>query len=156
MKNILIFSILLCMVIMPSFAELTDADLDKIRLIVKEEIKTEIESSEKGIKEYIDTKNESVEKRLSLVTTLIIGLIALVVLSVGIPQIIIAWRSVKDSSQDKIITREQAKELIEELIEELTPEDRKIIEERIRDQEQQIKTLTQEIDALKNQQITNP
>lgn len=143
MKNILIFSILLCVIVMPSFAELTDADLDKIRLIVKEEIK----SSEKGVKEYINTKNESVEKRLSLVTTLIIGLIALVVLSVGIPQIIIAWRSVKDSSQDKIITREQAKELIE---------DRKIIEERIRDQEQQIKTLTQEIDALKNQRITNP
>ena len=39
MKTILLFSILLCAVVMPSFAELTDADLDKIRLIVKDELK---------------------------------------------------------------------------------------------------------------------
>ena len=45
MKPILLFSLLLCVIAMPASGELTDADLDKIRLIVKEEIKVETLSS---------------------------------------------------------------------------------------------------------------
>ena len=101
MKTILLCSILFCVIAMPALGELTEADLNKIRLIIKEEIKTELESFEEDIKEYIDIKNESVEKRLSLVTILMIGLIALVVVAVGIPQIIIAWQSVKVRSHEK-------------------------------------------------------
>ena len=41
MKTILLFSILFCAIAMPAIGELTDANLDKIRLIVKEEIKKE-------------------------------------------------------------------------------------------------------------------
>ena len=85
MKNVLLFSILFCVIPMPGLGELTDADLNKIRLIVKEEVNTEIESFEKDVKEYINTKNESVEKRLSLVTSLIIGLMALI----GIPLVVL-------------------------------------------------------------------
>ena len=151
MKNVLLCLIVFCVIALPALGELTEADLNKIRLIIKEEIKTEIESSEKDIKEYINVKNESVERRLSLVTTLIIGLIALIVLAVGIPQIIIAWRSVKDNSPDKEITREQTKELIEEVIEELTPGEKRLIEELMRDQERKIENLAQEIEILKKQ-----
>ena len=39
MKPILLFSILLCALAMPAIGALTDADLDKIRLIVKDEVK---------------------------------------------------------------------------------------------------------------------
>ena len=102
MKNILLFSILFCAIALPALGELTDADLNKIRLIVKEEINTEIESFEKDIKEYIDTKNESVEKRLSLVTT-IVGLMAVIGVPLVVLTIMIGWRSVKDNPQQKEI-----------------------------------------------------
>ena len=85
MKNVLLFSILFCIIPIPVLGELTDADLNKIRLIVKEEVNTEIERFEKDVKEYINTKNESVEKRLSLVTSLIVGLMALI----GIPLVVL-------------------------------------------------------------------
>ena len=152
MKHILFSSILFFAIAMPSFAALTDADLDKIRLIVndsekrvKEDIKTEIESSEKGMKEYINTKIDGVDKQfvgvnkqITLLTNVVYGLIALIVAAVAIPQIIMAWRSGKDNRQDEQITREQTIELIEELI---------------RNQEQQIETLTQEIAELRQQPI---
>ena len=40
MKTILVLSILFWAIALPALGELTDADLDKIRLIVKEEVKT--------------------------------------------------------------------------------------------------------------------
>ena len=42
MKTILLFSILFCAIAMPAMSALTDADLDKIRLIVKEEVTKEV------------------------------------------------------------------------------------------------------------------
>lgn len=109
MKCFLLCSILFCVITLPSLGELDDADLNKIRLVVNEVVEKEISESEKRLKEYIntkheslDTKYESLDKRLSLVT-LICGLIALIVVAVGIPQIIIAWRSTKDSTSEKNI-----------------------------------------------------
>ena len=95
MKTILLFSILFCVIAMPAISELTVEDIEKIDAKIKE--------SETRIKEYIDTKNESIDKRLSLVTTLIGGLIALIVLAVSIPQILMAWRGRKDRTQEKQI-----------------------------------------------------
>ena len=82
MKKVVLSLILFWAIALPALGELTEADLNKIRLIIKDEIKTELESFEKDI-----------DKRLSLITTLVGGLIALIVLAVGIPQILIAWRS---------------------------------------------------------------
>ena len=104
MKTILVLSILVSAIALPAFGELTDADLDKIRLIVKEEVKTEITGvrqelkaeiagSEKRIKEYIDAKIEGVEKRFSTYNWLISILIPLIVAAIGIPTAIIAWQS---------------------------------------------------------------
>jgi len=129
---------------MPALAELTEADLNKIRLIVKEEVSADRESFEKDIKEYINTKNESIEKRLSLVTTLIVGLMALIGIPLVVLTVMIGWRSVKDSTQERKNIRE------------LAPEDRKVIEQLIRDQEEKIEALTQEIETLKQQGIVNP
>ena len=69
MKTILALSILFSLVALPGLAELDDADLDKIRLIVNEEIEAEqidakIQASEARTKEHINTQMESVDKRL--------------------------------------------------------------------------------------------
>ena len=139
MKTILVLSILFWAIALPALGELTDADLDKIRLIVKEEVKTEITavkqelkgvkqelkaeiaSSEKSIKEYINIRIDSVEKRLSTYNWVIYVLMPLIVATIGVPTAIIAWRSGKDRSLER-----------------------------------QVETLTQEIETLKQQRIVNP
>ena len=136
MKILIFTSILFCAIAwFPAHAELTAQDLDKIRLIVQDEIKKELSISETRIKEYIDLKIEgvdkqfqsvdkqfqSVDRQIAHVTYVTYGLIALIVAAIGIPQIIIAWRS-----------------------------------ENGKDQAKQIQELRQEIDALKQQQIINP
>ena len=142
MKTILLFSILLCAIAMPALAELTPQDLDKIRLIVKEEVEEEVTSSEARMKQYVDLKIESVnghiagiegrftgiegrftgmEKQLATLTYLVYALIALIVLAVGIPQILMTLR---DSGN--------------------------------RERDRKIEALTQEIENLKQQRITTP
>ena len=134
--------------VLPALAELTVQDLEKID--------EKIQASEKRIKEHVNTKNESIDKRLSLVTTLIVGLIALIVLAVGIPQILIAWRSRTDRIQSEKSVERFVLELVEKRIEELVREDRRVIEQIIRDQEKKIESLTQEIETLKQQRTVNP
>ena len=139
MKTILVLSILFWAIALPALGELTDADLDKIRLIVKEEVKTEITgvkteiagvkqelkaeiaSSEKRVKEYINIRVDSVEKRLSTYNWVIYVLMPLMVATIGIPTAIMAWRSGKDRSLER-----------------------------------QVETLAQEIETLKQQRIVNP
>ena len=117
---------------MPALAELTDVDLNKIRLIVNEivsesekqvrqDIKAEIDSTEKNIKEHIDLKIDSVEKRLSMYNWVIYVLMPLSVAAIGIPTAIIAWRSGKDRSLER-----------------------------------QVEALTREIETLKQRQIVSP
>ena len=95
MKTILVLFILCCAVVLPAVGELTVEDIEKID--------TKIRASEDRIKEYINIKNESVDKRLSLVTTLIVGLIALIVLAVVIPQAILTLRESGNSERDRKI-----------------------------------------------------
>ena len=128
------FLILFCAIALPALAELPDADLDKIRLIVNEEVKKEIATTNKKI-EGLDTRLRSVEedisfvrgkiegtdKQTSLITNFVYGMIALIVAAIVIPQLIMAWRSGKDRSLER-----------------------------------QIETLTQEIETLKQQRIVNP
>ena len=114
MKTIRVFSILFSMSVLPALAELTDADLDKIRLIVNEEVKTqitvvkqelksEIANSEKRVKDHIDLNIQSVEKRLATYNWVIYVLTPLIVAAIGMPTTIMAWRGIKDSNQEKKI-----------------------------------------------------
>ena len=88
MKNVVLLSILFCTIASPTLADLTPENLRQIRLIIIEEnkpIKTEIGS----IKENVATLNGRVgglEKQM-------IFLMAIIVVAVGIPQVIIAWRT---------------------------------------------------------------
>ena len=127
MKTVLLFSILLCTIAMPAIGALTDADLDKIRLIVKEEVKKEIATTNTKI-DGLDTRLRTVETdvawtrgKLDSLDKNINWLMALIVVAVGIPQLVIAWRSRKDRALEK-----------------------------------QIETLTQEIETLKQQRIVSP
>ena len=120
MKVLIFFSISFSLFALPALAELTDTDLDKIRLIVnesvnesekrvKQDVKAEIASTEKNIKEYIDLKIDSVEKRLSTYNWVLYIFMPLIVAAIGVPTAIMAWRSVKDRSlerQVEVLTRE--------------------------------------------------
>ena len=128
MKTMLVLSILFSAIALPTFAELTDADLNKIRLIVNEEVAKELAPIKVDIAELDDRlrkveiavgsltgRIDGVEKQVSHATNVTYGLIALIVVAIGIP----AWRGKRD-----------------------------------RDQERRIEALTREIETLK--QIVNP
>lgn len=130
MKTMLVLSILFSVVVLPALGELMEADLNKIRLIVNDEvkpIKADIVTLKtdvawiRGKFEGIDKQFEGVNQRITHETNVSYGLIALIVAAIAIPQIIVAWRSRKDRSLEK-----------------------------------QIETLTQEIETLKQQRIVNP
>lgn len=130
MKAILALSILFCALALPVLAELTPEDLDKIRLIVNEEVTKELAPIKGDIAE-LDTRLRNleiavgsltgringVEKQISHARNVTYGLIALIVVAIGIP----AWRGKRD-----------------------------------RDQARKIEALRQEIETLKQQKIVRP
>ena len=103
MKPVLLFSILFCAIALPALGELTEADLNKIRLIVKEEIKSEITASEKRMKEYVDIKVDSLKTPVAWLIGLLVAIIALIGLPLAILTIFLGWRSIKDNTQEKQI-----------------------------------------------------
>lgn len=91
MKTALLFSVLFCAIVLPALAELTSQDLDKIRLIVNEantSIKTDVA--------WLRGKMDNLDKQIS-------WLMVLIVVAVGIPQVIVAWRSRKDRETERKI-----------------------------------------------------
>ena len=122
MKNILVLLILFSVIALPASAALTEADLNKIRLIVKEEIQEEIrpikveiaaiKTDIGALKENVarlDGRLTGVEKQVSHATNVTYGLIALIVVAIGIP----AWRGKIDRDQDRKI--EELRQEIETL-----------------------------------------
>ena len=130
MKTIFVFSILFSVIALPALGELSDADLNKIRLIVKKEvadqlapiktgitsIKTDVGTLKEGVAR-LDGRLSGIEKQVAHATNVTYGLIALIVVAIGIP----AWYGRRD-----------------------------------RDQNRKIEQLTQEIEMLKKQQIIHP
>ena len=137
MKRVLFFSIVFWGIVSPALAELTVQDLEKIRSIIKEEIadeiapiKTEIASIKTEIASMkteitsIDDKISSVNKevgslkedvaslsgRVSGIEKQITWLMGVIIVVVGIPQVIVVWRSRKDREQEKRI-EELAREI---------------------------------------------
>lgn len=104
MKLILTSTIAFLIFTAPVFSELTVKDLEKVRSIVKE--------SEDGVKEHVNLKIKNVtdkveemDKRLSLISNFVIALIALIILTVSIPQIIMAWRERGQKAQAEKIEK---------------------------------------------------
>ena len=61
MKLILTLITMLLLFTAPAFSDLTDADINKIRLVVKEEV----EASEKRMKEYVDVSEKRMKEYVS-------------------------------------------------------------------------------------------
>ena len=125
MKTIFVFlfSIAFWGIALPARAELTIQDLDKIRSIVKEEIEDEVNPIKSEISsintEISSMKTEissikenvaSLNGRVGGIEKQITWLMAIIIVAVGIPQIVIAWRSRKDREQDRRI-EELAREI---------------------------------------------
>ena len=118
MKTILALSILFSVLALPGLAELTDADLDKIRLIVKEEIEAEqidakIQALETRMKEHMTQQVDSLKTPVAWLIGILVALIALIGIPLVALTILIGWRSVKDNSQEKI--NQELREEIETL-----------------------------------------
>lgn len=147
MRSVPFFIVLLCTIAAPALGALTQQDLDKIRLIVREEIEDETKPMKAEIAalriEIVALKKDvavlktdvtalktdvaslkedmaGLSGRIESIDKVINWLMALILVAVGVPQIVVAWRSRKD-----------------------------------REQERKFEQLTQEIEMLK-QQITNP
>lgn len=106
MKTLFFLTILFCVITLPVNAQLKDADLNKIRLIVKEEIKP------------LDTRLQKVEQsvarlegRIDGIDKLITWLIAIVILVFGAPQVIALWRSNKTDKEQERINQELRAEI---------------------------------------------
>ena len=130
MKTVLFFSITFWAIALPAFAELTVQDFDKIRSIIKEEIadettpikaeissiRTEISSIKaeiSSIETEISSMNDKISSvkedvaslsgRVGGVEKQITWLMGVIIVVVGIPQVIVVWRSRKDREQEKRI-----------------------------------------------------
>ena len=131
MKLILISITAFLIFAAPVFSELTVDDLEKIRSIVKESedrlkgdlkaseerLKGDIEKNHSSIKaseerlmKHIDDKFSEMDKRLNMLSGFVIALISLIVIVVGIPQVLIAWRGKEERTQ-----KEQIQELRQEI-----------------------------------------
>ena len=123
MKKIFTLLILFSATVLPTFAELSDADLDKIRLIVTEEVTKELAKELAPIKKELDLikvsivqvdtrlrnveiaigaltgRIDRVEKQVSHATNVTYGLIALIVVAIGIS----AWHGKRDRDQERKI-----------------------------------------------------
>ena len=124
MKLILISITAFLIFAAPAFSELTVTDLEKIRSIVKESedrLKADLKASEERLKDDLNASEErlmqhvadkfgEVDKRLNIIFGFVIALITLIVVVVGVPQIIMAWRGKEDRTQ-----KEQIQELREEI-----------------------------------------
>ena len=114
MKTILVLSILFSAIALPALGELTDADLDKIRVIVndaeariKEEVNKDITASEASMKEYINLKLDNVNNQIKTNNSEIGAIRSQINIFIGIPLLIItllfAWRALRDRANDKQI-----------------------------------------------------
>jgi hypothetical protein len=111
MKTTLFLSMLFCAIALPALGDLTDTDLNRIRLIIEEEIKpikADIVSLKTDVA-WIRGKLENVDKQITHVTYVTYGVIGVIILVVGIPQITLTLRSGRDRSlerQIEVLTRE--------------------------------------------------
>lgn len=134
MKPVLFLLILFCTIALPVFGQLTETDLNKIRLIVQEEIKREFSTINKKV-DTLDSRIQNVEKD-------------------------VAWMQGKPESVNKQIPH--AKYVYYGLIALivivvaalLTPVVQEIRKDRLL--KKQIEKLTQEVETLKQQRIVNP
>lgn len=157
MKTVIFFSILFYAIALPALGELTSQDLDKIRLIVneaekrikteikaditelKKEIKEDIATTEKNMKEYINIKvdgvNTKVDSKLDSVNTKVDSVEEQLTFLSYLVYALIALIVGAIAIPQLIMTRRSRTE---------------------HSLERQVERLTEEVEALKRQQIVKP
>lgn len=146
MKLMMILSAALLLFAAPVFSELMPADIDKMRLIVKEEVEQAVTASETRMSKFIEVSETRIkdqvsleiskvngtiaemDKRLSYIFTLVIALIAFIAVVIGVSQILVALQRKDQRAQD----------------------------EKIEAQQKQIETQQEQIEALQRQMETRP
>ena len=120
MKTILVLFILFCAISLPAFGELTEADINQIRLIVNDAIdasekrfEAKIQASETRMKEHITQQVDSLKTPVAWLIGILVALIALIGIPLVVLTLMMGWRSVKDNSQAKI--NQELREEIETL-----------------------------------------
>ncbi len=134
MKYFTIALMLIAIISTPAISDLSQDDLNKIRLLIADElkpiqteiqtVKTEIQTVKTELKDAIASVKEDVASlsgRVDGVEKLITWLMVIIVAIVGILQVVVLWRSKKDRILEK-----------------------------------QVETLTQKIEALEKQRIQSP
>jgi hypothetical protein len=103
MKTTLFISILFYAIALPVFGELTETDLNKIRLVIEEElkpIKADIVTLQTDVA-WVRGKLDGIDKQITHGTNITYGLMALIVAAVVIPQILIMLRSGRDRALER-------------------------------------------------------
>ncbi len=95
MKTFLLFSILLSAITLPVIGELTVEDIEKID--------AKIQASETRIREDFGEKIQAVDKQMNSNFSWIKFFLTIIAAIVGIPQIIVVWRSRKDKAHEQEI-----------------------------------------------------
>ena len=120
MKTILALSIFFFAIALPVLGELTDADLNQIRLIVNDAIDAsekrfdaKIQASETRMKEHMTQQVNSLKTPVAWLIGILVAVIALIGIPLVVLTIMIGWRSIKDNSQEKI--NQELREEIETL-----------------------------------------
>ena len=126
MKSLFAALLLLLLLVHPAFAQLKPEDILIIRDEVTKIVKTENDARETRMREYVDlkfdvqdtkftSKYEGLSRQLTMVVILVIGLIALIVVAIGIPQIIIARKQRgQETLEAEIRTLREKVELLEQ------------------------------------------
>ena len=94
MKTILALLILFSVVVLPALGELTVDDIEKID--------AKIQASETRMKEHVTQQIDSLKTPVVWFIGILVALIALIGIPLVVLTIMMGWRSVKDSSQEKI------------------------------------------------------
>ena len=154
MKTVIVLSILFCAIALPALGELTDADLDKIRLIVKEEVKTEIAGVRQELKAEIAGVKQELKAEIAGVKQELKAEIA------GSEKRIKDYIDAKIEGVDnRLSTYNWVIAVLMPLIVAAIGIPTAIIAWRIgkdHSLERQVETLTKEIETLKEQRVVNP
>lgn len=169
MKKVLLFLILSCAIALPALGELTDADLNKIRLIVQEEVKplkdemgtlktdlAVLKTEVTNLKGTTTTDFDTIQKNFDRQNNIIIACIGIPMAILAIGATVWGVLAQRRNRTDQIQSRNATTESVPEQMANLSDGDRRVIEALIDNQDEKIEALTQEIETLKQQRAINP
>lgn len=105
MKTVLCLLMFFCVIVLPTFAELTVQDIEKIDAKIKESetrITEYVKASEARITENINIQIEGIKSLITWLVGLFVALIVLIGLPLMALTVLVGWRSTTDREQEKI------------------------------------------------------